>query len=1029
MNKTKLLFSVIALFTALTAHCQKFSVGDLNFTILDADARTVQLSGGGTTDDTLHIPGTVENEGVTYTITSVNLRLNRFSPLGKNVTTITVPKTVTEIVSIGGQIIKNILFEEGSQLATIKERAFSNCSRMDSITFENCRQLKTIGTTKYYSSSSNGVFHVNIKKVVLPESVKYIGDHAFTGTQIKELTLSNLKYLGTSAFKDCESLQSINIPENIDTIRSRTFEGCISLTELKLPYGLEVIENSAFNGTAVKEFVLPENLKEIGSNAFRNTTIYPTGAIPAELSSHAFEDHVDVIIKDLALLDAYMKAPVWSDYVKGPEFWAYNVKYRFQTSTTAIVCDVTGSSVTIPDTVNYEGYRLAVTKIEDYSLNYQCREVYIKAKVTTIGQQDFTFFGRGSELSKIELPNTLQRIEEKTFWCCKKLKSIDLPDSISYIGPQAFANSGIENFTAPKSLTGINVEVFASCNSLKIVTLHDDITYIDVQAFSYTAIESIKLPKNLLTLDSESFSNCKNLKELTLPAGIKNIELSAIGGTAITELRIPHTINNIYNSFTFNNYSSADSLKNIFINGGTNPKYFDIDGVLFRNLNEKDPQYNPDTEQQYKLLCYPANRDAAEYNVPAGTTVISSSAFQKSSGNTAFFPLKKVVLPESVTVIEPYAFAYNPQFESVNLPEGLTRIEDYAFRSDLRLNNVRIPNTVNYIGSMAFNITTVFIDAIEPPTCRDQSPLQTTLICVKPEALEAYRNHEVWGKYRRIECDVHNINGLIYVAHGSTDAELAGYVTMPDSTLNIPQTVTIDGTQMNVTTIGDQALVNAATTAINVPRTMENIGTNSFTGCYELTSVNIAYAKLQMPNLTLLPKLHEITIGNNNGHHTLINGVLYNKTANTLQVYPYALDCETYVLPESVNTIEEYVLMHFSYNNKDLLNLKALVSLATTPPDCHTGFNFSRLDNTTLYVPKNSMEAYQTARGWNNFQNIIGLTEEEINAMLTGIKGIEADNATTNPDGNGTLHTLDGRCTSTPAKGLYIRNGKKVIVR
>lgn len=224
MNKTKLLFSVIALFTALTAHCQKFSVGDLNFTILDADARTVQLSGGGTTDDTLHIPGTVENEGVTYTITSVNLRLNRFSPLGKNVTTITVPKTVTEIVSIGGQIIKNILFEEGSQLATIKERAFSNCSRMDSITFENCRQLKTIGTTKYYSSSSNGVFHVNIKKVVLPESVKYIGDHAFTGTQIKELTLSNLKYLGTSAFKDCESLQSINIPENIDTIRSRTFE-------------------------------------------------------------------------------------------------------------------------------------------------------------------------------------------------------------------------------------------------------------------------------------------------------------------------------------------------------------------------------------------------------------------------------------------------------------------------------------------------------------------------------------------------------------------------------------------------------------------------------------------------------------------------------------------------------------------------------------------------------------------------------------------------------------------------------------
>lgn len=68
--------------------------------------------------------------------------------------------------------------------------------------------------------------------------------------------------------------------------------------------------------------------------------------------------------------------------------------------------------------------------------------------------------------------------------------------------------------------------------------------------------------------------------------------------------------------------------------------------------------------------------------------------------------LEKVVLPESITYIGTYAFAYQFKLTSINLPDGITYIGERAFSSDIvKFMNVKInklPSSLTYLGPAAF---------------------------------------------------------------------------------------------------------------------------------------------------------------------------------------------------------------------------------------------------------------------------------------------------------------------------------------
>ena len=93
-KKLSFFFAVLALLlTGQTATAQTFVVGDLSFTVTDADAKTVSVSKTDGITGNVVIPPSVSNESVTYAVTSV--AENCFTSTA--ITAVTIPASVTSL--------------------------------------------------------------------------------------------------------------------------------------------------------------------------------------------------------------------------------------------------------------------------------------------------------------------------------------------------------------------------------------------------------------------------------------------------------------------------------------------------------------------------------------------------------------------------------------------------------------------------------------------------------------------------------------------------------------------------------------------------------------------------------------------------------------------------------------------------------------------------------------------------------------------------------------------------------------------
>lgn len=100
-------------------------------------------------------------------------------------------------------------------------------------------------------------------------------------------------------------------------------------------------------------------------------------------------------------------------------------------------------------------------------------------------------------------------------------------------------------------------------------------------------------------------------------------------------------------------------------------------------------------ETRLTLIAAPPDKNGT-VEVAYGTEIIAGDAFTDSKAS-------KVILPETVTSIAPYAFNDCENLKEVVLNEGLTHIGEYAFRMCPMLDNITIPDTVLDIMYHAFS--------------------------------------------------------------------------------------------------------------------------------------------------------------------------------------------------------------------------------------------------------------------------------------------------------------------------------------
>ncbi len=109
-----------------------------------------------------------------------------------------------------------------------------------------------------------------ITAINFPEGLEYIGDYAFQYTELSDAVLpESLKYIGDFAFYSA-NLTSVTIPEGLEYLGESAFEFCFDLKELTLLCdSLTKIPDYAFYACGIEgEIVIPDGIKEIGKEAF-----------------------------------------------------------------------------------------------------------------------------------------------------------------------------------------------------------------------------------------------------------------------------------------------------------------------------------------------------------------------------------------------------------------------------------------------------------------------------------------------------------------------------------------------------------------------------------------------------------------------------------------------------------------------------------------------------------------------------------------------------------------------------------------
>lgn len=100
-----------------------------------------------------------------------------------------------------------------------------------------------------------------ISEITLPDSVTYIGEHAFWFSGVTSINLDNITEMRSEAFANCEQLKSVTIPAAIGELPVYAFDGCSALETVIIENGITKLNHAAFNNcTKLKSVTIPASV-------------------------------------------------------------------------------------------------------------------------------------------------------------------------------------------------------------------------------------------------------------------------------------------------------------------------------------------------------------------------------------------------------------------------------------------------------------------------------------------------------------------------------------------------------------------------------------------------------------------------------------------------------------------------------------------------------------------------------------------------------------------------------------------------
>lgn len=180
-------------------------------------------------------------------------------------------------------------------------------------------------------NTGNGI--TIIKNIIVKKGVTKIAPKAYANTAIQTIQLpEGLETIGNASFNSCTGLTSIVIPNSVTSIESRAFIACSNLIEVNLPPKLTILSGESFQTCDISvPLIIPSGITTIGARAFYANEKIPYFDfrnhvfIPALASENVFSStgSARFIVPD-SLYDDWIKETNWVTYaeriVKASEF-------------------------------------------------------------------------------------------------------------------------------------------------------------------------------------------------------------------------------------------------------------------------------------------------------------------------------------------------------------------------------------------------------------------------------------------------------------------------------------------------------------------------------------------------------------------------------------------------------------------------------------------------------------------------------------------------------------------------------------
>ena len=480
------------------------------------------------------------------------------------------------------------------------------------------------------------------------------------------------------------------------------------------------------------------------------------------------------------------------------------VTYR-GSSYTSYSNEYTGD-ITIPAVVSNNGISYPVTKIDNYTF-YNCNglaKISIPNSIIEIGYNAFDgctslssvnisdiaawcrilfysnplntahhLYINGSQVTDLEIPNSVTSIGEYAFLGCTSLASVIIPNSVNSIGKDAFKGcSGLTSVNISNSVTYISEYAFQECSGLTSINIPNSVTSIGEYAFQgCTSLASVIIPNSVTSIGNCAFDYCYALTSVTIPSSVTSIgkfAFSSRGLKSVTCLAMtPPTINEYtFCSVTDNatlyvpresvtDYQSADYWKNfsqiVGLKSGTE---FEVDGVWYRAVDENTAMVISRT---------------GDDDLYSGDMVIPEEVTYEGYTFT-------------VTAIDAGAFEDCYELNSIVIGDVVESIGENAFQGCTELASVTIGSGVTSIGAKAFNycnaLQTVTCEGSVPPVmensnCFSNAAYSRAVLRVPRQALETYVSTDYWYKFN-------NIEGFGSIGVGDVNAD--GVISITDVT-------------------------------------------------------------------------------------------------------------------------------------------------------------------------------------------------------------------------------------------------------